>query len=161
MAERRPKRSETPEHNIEYKATPSTPYNRTKPQKTRTGPSRPEHNADHKNEQTPDNRPKTQAKTGPSPNKNLPPFLTGETASGSQDKPKNNPESDHEPKGNQGRPRNTQGPKSNNQGPPPVRKNKTKKNQTQTQSQHQTQNMTLTYIIIMILIIGKISISQK
>ena len=46
---------------------------------------------------------------------------TGETASGSQDKPKDgNPEPKHEPKGKQGRPSNTQGPH-------PVRKgNKTK-----------------------------------
>ena len=33
MAERRAKRSETSEHNTEYKATPSTPDNRTKPNK--------------------------------------------------------------------------------------------------------------------------------
>ena len=46
--------------------------------KKRTGASRPEHNADHKNEQTPDNRPKAEAKNGLSPNKNLPPFPTGE-----------------------------------------------------------------------------------
>ena len=129
MAERRAKVSETSEHNTEYKATPSTPDNRTKPKNTRTGASRPEHNADHKNEQTPDNRPKAKAKTGPSPRTNLPPFPTGEKASGSQD----NPQSTHEPKGNPGRPKNTQGPKpntqgpqSNNQGPPPVRKTKNK-----------------------------------
>ena len=68
-------------------------------------------------------------KTGPSPKKNIdalptvPPFPTGEKASGSQDKPKNNnPESEHEPKGNPGRPRNNQGPKSNNQGPPRFRR---------------------------------------
>ena len=60
-------------------------------------------------------------KTGPSPKKSpgklppVPPFHTGETASGSQDKPKgNNPESEHEPKGKTGRP-------SNSQGPPPVK----------------------------------------
>ena len=61
MAEKRAKQAETSEHNTEYKATPSTPDN-IKNTKTRTGPSRPEHNADHKNEQTPDNRPKTKAK---------------------------------------------------------------------------------------------------
>ena len=67
----------------------------------------PEHNTDHKNEQTPDNRAKAKAKTGSSPKKNgpanlptVPPFPTGETAPGSQDKPKHiNPESEHEPKG--------------------------------------------------------------
>ena len=47
MAQRRAKRSETSEHNTEYEATPSTPDARTKPKKTRTGASRPEHNADH------------------------------------------------------------------------------------------------------------------
>ena len=37
----------------------------------------------------------------------VPPFPTGETASGSQDKPTDdNPESKHEPKGKQGRPSN-------------------------------------------------------
>ena len=109
-AEKRAKRAERAEHNTEYKATPSTPDNRAKPKKTRTGASRSdhntEHNTDHKNEQTPDNRPKAKAKTGPSPNRNqnLPPFPTGEKASGSQD----NPESTHEPKGKAGRPTNTQ-----------------------------------------------------
>ena len=56
---------------------------------------------------TPDNRPKAKSKTGPSPkklNQSLPPFPTGEKASGSQD----NPESTHEPKGKAGRPTNTQ-----------------------------------------------------
>ena len=60
-----------------------------------------------KNEQTPGNRAKAKAKTGPSPkklNQSLPPFPTGEKASGSQD----NPESTHEPKGKAGRPTNTQ-----------------------------------------------------
>ena len=100
MAERRAQIPETSEHNTESKATPSTP----------------------------DNRPKAKAKTGPSPKTNLPPFPTGEKAPGSQDKPKNNnPESDHEPKGNPGRQRNTQGPKSNNQGPPPARKDNKEK----------------------------------
>ena len=128
MAEKRAKRSEPSEHNTDHK-NERTPDNITKPKKTKTGASRPEHNADHKNEQTPDNRPKAKAKTGPSPKRNtdalptVPPFPTGEKASGSQDKPKNNnPESEHELKGNPGRPRNNQGPKSNNQGPPPVRK---------------------------------------
>ena len=47
----------------------------------------------------------------------LPPFPTGEQASGSQDQPKhNNPESDHGPKGKRGRPNNIQ------PNPPPVQK---------------------------------------
>ena len=73
---------------------------------------RAEHNTDHKNEQTPDNRPKAKSKTGPSPNRNqnLPPFPTGD-----------NPESTHEPKGKAGRPTNTQA-KTKAQGPPPVQK---------------------------------------
>ena len=104
-----------------------------------------EHHADHKNERTPDNRAKAKKqRAGPSPNKNIdtlpkvPPFPTGEKASGSQDKPKrNNPESEHGSKGKRGRPRN-------NQGPPPVRKRYSKKHQKQKQTQHQTQNMTLT-----------------
>ena len=36
----------------------------------------------------------------------MPPFPTGEKASGSQEKPKNIPESEHEPKGKPGRPSN-------------------------------------------------------
>jgi hypothetical protein len=110
-AEKTAKRAVRSEHNTEYKATPSTPDNRAKPKKTKTGASRSdhntEHNTDHKNEQTPDNRPKAKSKTGPSPkklNQSLPPFPTGEKASGSQD----NPESTHEPKGKAGRPTNTQ-----------------------------------------------------
>ena len=78
-AEKKAKRAERSEHNTEYKTTPSTP----------------------------DNRAKAKAKTGPSPkklNQSLPPFPTGEKASGSQD----NPESTHEPKGKAGRPSNTQ-----------------------------------------------------
>ena len=81
------------------------------------------HNTTHKNERTtstPDNRANPKAKTGPSQKKSpgklppVPPFPTGETASGSQDKPTDdNPESKHEPKGKQGRP-------SKSQGPPPV-----------------------------------------
>ena len=47
MAERRANKSETSEHNTEHRATASTPDN-IKKQK-RTGPSRPEHNAGHKN----------------------------------------------------------------------------------------------------------------
>jgi len=110
-AEKKAKRAERSEHNTEYKTTPSTPDNRAKPKKTRTGASRSDHNTEHntahKNEQTPDNRAKAKAKTGPSPkklNQSLPPFPTGEKASGSQD----NPESTHEPKGKAGRPSNTQ-----------------------------------------------------
>ena len=34
IAERRANISETPEHNTEHKATPSTPYNRTTQQQT-------------------------------------------------------------------------------------------------------------------------------
>ena len=88
------------------------------------------HNTTHRNEQTQHNRAKAKAKTGPSPKRNtgalptVPPFPTGEKASGSQD----TPESTHEPKGNPGRPKNTQGPKSNNQGPPPVRKKQKQRN---------------------------------
>ena len=70
------------------------------------------HNTTHRNEQTPDNRAKAKAKTGPSPKRNsgalptVPPLPTGETSSGSEEKPKNNPESEHEPKGKPGRPSN-------------------------------------------------------
>ena len=63
------------------------------------------------NDRTPDNRSKAKQKAGSSPNnlEPVPPFPTGETASGSQDKPKyDNPGSKHEPKGNPGRPSNTQ-----------------------------------------------------
>lgn len=65
-------------------------------------------NVEHKNERTPDNRPKAKPKSGPSPKKGLPPvppYPTGEQASGSQEQPKyDNPESNHEPKGKPGRP---------------------------------------------------------
>ena len=68
------------------------------------------HNTTHRNERTtstPDNRANPKAKTGPSPKKSpakllapVPPFPTGEPASGSQDQPKyDNPESKQEPKG--------------------------------------------------------------
>ena len=72
-----------------------------------------EHNTDHKNERTPDNRAKAKQRAGASPKKShgklLPPFPTGEPASGNHDKPKyDNPESEHEPKGKPGRPSNTQ-----------------------------------------------------
>ena len=79
-----------------------------------------EHNPVHKNERTPDNRAKPKQRAGASPKKSpgklLPPFPTGEPASGepasgSQHKPTyGNPESEHEPKGKPGRPSNTQGP---------------------------------------------------
>ena len=102
------KKAERAERNTEYKATPSTP----------------------------DNRPKAKSKTGPSPNRNqsLPPFPTGEKASGSQD----NPESTHEPKGKAGRPTNTQAKTK-------VQKIYSKKNQKhkQKQKQKQTPNTTL------------------
>ena len=97
MAEKRAKQTNTSEHNIEYKATPSTPDNRAKTQKEKTGAS-----------------PKKSPGTLPP----VPPMPTGEKASGSQD----NPESTHESKGKRGRPRNIQGPKPNTQGPPPARK---------------------------------------
>ena len=65
-------------------------------------------NVEHKNERTPDNRPKAKPKSGPSPKKGLPPvppYPTGEQASGSQEQPKyDNPESNHEAKGKPGRP---------------------------------------------------------
>ena len=63
-------------------------------------------------------------RNGASPQQKIPPIPptpTGETASGSQDKPKDdNPEPKHEAKGKQGRP-------SNSQGPPPVKKDNLKK----------------------------------
>ena len=47
----------------------------------------------------------------------MPPFPTGEQASGSQDQPKHeNPESEHPSKGKAGRPPNTQGPPPVKQG---------------------------------------------
>ena len=74
------KKAENELHNTVYKQSPSTPDQRAKPK----------------------------AKTGTSPKKPLPDvpsFPTGEQASGSQEKPKyDNPESEHEPKGNVGRP---------------------------------------------------------
>ena len=60
--------------------------------------------AEHTNQRTPDNRPTAKQRAGPSPPRQLPvipPFPTGEQASGSQD----NPESQHEPTGRRGRPR--------------------------------------------------------
>ena len=88
-----------------------------------------EHKAVHKNERTPHNRAKPKQRAGAppkkSPGKLLPPFPTGEKASGNQDQPTyDNPESEHEPKGKPGRPRNTQGP-------PPV-KTDNQKNQNMT-----------------------------
>ena len=68
-------------------------------------------------------------KTGSSPEKLglVPPFPTGEQASGSQDQPKHDfPESDHESKGKRCRPTNIQ-PNPNTQGPPPVKKGNLKK----------------------------------
>ena len=72
-----------------------------------------EHNTEHKNERTPDNRAKPKQRAGTSPKElaPVPPFPTGEKASGNQDKSKyGNPESTHEPTGKPGRPSNTQGP---------------------------------------------------
>ena len=54
MAEKRANISETSEHNTDHK-NERTPDNKTKTKKAKTGASRPEHNADHKNERTPDN----------------------------------------------------------------------------------------------------------
>ena len=62
-----------------------------------------EHNTEHKSERTPDTRAKAKQRAGGSPSKPVPPFPTGERASGSQD----NPEYTHEPKGKPGRPTNT------------------------------------------------------
>ena len=65
---------------------------------------------------TPERNPRAKAKNQPSP-KTVPPFPTGERATGSQERPRynvhpndnvNNPESTHEPKGPTGRPSNTQ-----------------------------------------------------
>ena len=89
------------EHNTEFRAAPSTP----------------------------DRNARAKAKTGPSPKKPppVPPFPTGERATGSQERPRynvhpndnvNNPESTHEPKGPTGRPSNTQPkPKAKSRGP--------------------------------------------
>ena len=66
-----------------------------------------EHNTEFRADPTtPDKNARAKAKTGPSPKKPppVPPFPTGERASGSQD----NPEYTHEPKGPRGRPANTQ-----------------------------------------------------
>ena len=68
------------------------------------GANKSEHNTEHKSERTPDNRAKPKQKADGSPLKPVPPFPTGERASGSQD----NPEYTHEPKGKAGRPKNTQ-----------------------------------------------------
>ena len=109
MAEKRAKQTETPQHNTEYKATPSTPDNRAKPT----------------------------AKTGPSPKKSpsklppVPPMPTGEKTSGSQD----NPESTHGSKGKRGRPRNTQGPPLVKK---KITKTKKKQIQSQHQTQNMT-----------------------
>ena len=65
-----------------------------------------EHNTEHKSERSPDTRAKAKQKAdgSPTPLKTVPPYPTGERASGSKD----NPESTHEPKGDPGRPSNTQ-----------------------------------------------------
>ena len=121
MAERRTKKSETSEHNTGHK-NEQTPDRRAKA-KAKTGPSRPE------------NRAKAKAKTGSSPKKLV--LLTYQQCHHFLQEVKinqknNNPGSEHEPKGKQGRPRN-------NQGPPPVKKDRINK-----EKQHQTQDMTLT-----------------
>ena len=63
-----------------------------------------EHNTEHRNGRTPDNRSKAKQRAGGSPKQLAPilPFPTGDQASGSQD----NPEPEHGPKGKQGRPSN-------------------------------------------------------
>ena len=75
-----------------------------------------EHNTEHKNERTPDNRAKPKQKADGSPLKPVPPFPTGERASGSQERTRYtvhpndnaNPESERPPKGRPGRPSNSQ-----------------------------------------------------
>ena len=78
QAKKEAKKAAQSEHNTEFRAPPTTP----------------------------EKNPRAKAKTGPSPKKPppVPPFPTGERASGSQD----NPEYTHEPKGKAGRPKNTQ-----------------------------------------------------
>ena len=95
-----------------------------------------EHNTDHKNERTPDNRAKPKQKADGSPLKPVPPFPTGERASGSQDNPNynDNPESERPPKGRPGRPSNSQ--------PTPKAKAKPKANPTPSSSQKGTPNPT-------------------
>ena len=105
--------------------------------KKRAKPSdKSEHNTDHKNERSPDNRPQAKQRAGGSPNKlaPIPPFPTGEQASGSQDKS----ESKHEPKGNPGRPRNTQDPQ-------PKAKAKTSSVRQEAFTKNQTQSTTPTH----------------
>ena len=68
-------------------------------------------NEEHKNQRTPPPKTNAKAKSGPSPKKgtplpSIPPYPTGnERASGSNDQPNygDNPESEHEPKGNRGK----------------------------------------------------------
>ena len=104
---------------------------------------------------TPDRRGKAKANTGPSPKSVLPPFPTGETASGSQDQPtydakqkaentsrprgrptknpkaeNDNPEPSHEPKGPRGRPSHTQPKTEKEKGPPTVKQKQTPKKKT-------------------------------
>ena len=111
-----------------------------------------EHNTDHKNERSPDNRAKAKQRAGGSPQQfaPVPPFPDGggeKASSGSQD----NPESEHEPKGKQGRPSNT---KPTNRGPP-VNKQIQRISQNRKQKQKQTQNTTLKQLIMISLGFGK------
>ena len=53
MAERRANKSEISEHNNTVHENEQKRNNRAKA-KAKNGPSRPEHNADHRNDQTPD-----------------------------------------------------------------------------------------------------------
>ena len=82
------------------------------PRKRTKTSEKPGRNTEHDNERTPDNRSRAKQKAGGSPKElaPVPPYPDGgEKASGNQDKPKyDNPESEHEPKGKQGRPSNTQ-----------------------------------------------------
>ena len=66
------------------------------------------HNAEHKNERTPERNQGKKTKTGPSPKKELPPFPTGAPPSSQPKSEEPPPESTHEQRGKVGRPKNTQ-----------------------------------------------------
>ena len=90
-SKRREEEARKSEHNALYRAIPSTP----------------------------ERNPRAKAKNQPSPKlATVPPFPTGERASGSQEQPNynDNPESTHEPKGRRGRPSNAQA-KAKSRGP--------------------------------------------
>ena len=63
------------------------------------------HNAEHKNERTPERNQGKKTKTGPSPKKELPPFPTGASTSSQPKSEEPPPESTHEQRGKVGRPR--------------------------------------------------------